>query len=81
MFGYENKTPHCIYALKQIFEKPVDSLLLSNTKNLPDVLIKDLNKFRTNKTKHHVKKFLLILVKTLLQPKNIKISQRKLSGN
>ena len=33
VFGYEKKTLYCIYTFKQKFEKYVDFLLLSNSKN------------------------------------------------
>ena len=32
VFGYEDKTPYCIFTLKQTFEKYIDLLLLSNSK-------------------------------------------------
>ena len=50
------KIPYCSYTLKQSFEKRVDLLLLLSTKNSHYVLIKDFNKFTTNKTKQHGKK-------------------------
>ena len=55
-FAYEDKTPYLTYTSKQIFEKHVDLLLLSNSKSSHYVLIKDFNRFMTNKTKHHGKK-------------------------
>ena len=54
--GYTDETPYHIHALKQTFEKYVNLSLLSNPKNYHHVLIKDFNKFMTNKTKHHGKK-------------------------
>ena len=53
--GYTDETPYHIHALKQTFEKYVNLSLLSNPKNYHHVLIKDFNKFVTNKTKHHGK--------------------------
>ena len=55
--------------LKTAFEKHVDLLQLSNSKNY-HVLIKDFNRFMTNKTKHHGKKhFFDIAYKTFLTQK------------
>ena len=55
-FGYKDKKPYHIYASKQNFEKHVDLLLLSNSEYSHYVIIKDLDRFMTNKAKHHVKK-------------------------
>ena len=43
---------YCIYNSKQTFEKHFDLLLLSNSKNFHYVLIRYLNRFMTNNTKH-----------------------------
>ena len=53
---YEDETPYHIYTWKEAFETHVDLLLLSNSINSHYVLINDLNRFMTNKTKHHGKK-------------------------
>ena len=55
MFGYENKTPYHIYNSKQTFKNHVDLLLFSNAKSPYYALIKDFDRFMTNKTKHHGK--------------------------
>ena len=55
-FGNEDETPHPIYTSKQTFEKHADLLLLTNSKNSRDVLIKDFNRFMTYEIKHHGKK-------------------------
>ena len=55
MFSYEDETPYCIYTSKQTFEKLDNLWLLSNSKNYQFVLIKDFNKFVTNKIKYHSK--------------------------
>ena len=54
--GYEDEIPCCIYTSKQTFKKHVDLLLLSNSKNYHCVLIKDVNRFMTNKARLHRKK-------------------------
>ena len=51
VLGYEDETPYPIYVSKQTFEKHVDLLVLSNSKNSQYVLIKDFNRFMTNKAK------------------------------
>ena len=56
VFGYEDKTAHCIYTSKQTFEIHVDLSQLSNLKNSHYVLIKDFNRFMTNKTKYYDEK-------------------------
>ena len=56
MFGYEDKTPYHVYTLEQTFEKHGELLLLSNCKNSTYALIKNFDRFMTNKTKHHGKK-------------------------
>ena len=56
VFAYEDETPYCIYNFKKTFEKHIDLLLLSNFKNSHYVLIKDLDRFMTNKIKHHSNK-------------------------
>ena len=43
VFGYEDKTPYCIFTLKQTFEKYIDLLLLSILKDLNYVSIKDFD--------------------------------------
>ena len=50
-FGQEDKIPYRIYAWKQTFEKHVDLLLLSNSKSCHYVLIKNIDRFMTNKIK------------------------------
>ena len=55
MFCYEDKTSNRIYTSKQTFEKYVQLLLLSNSKNFHYVLIKDFDRFMNNKTRHHDK--------------------------
>ena len=52
IFRYKDETPYRIYNSKQSFEKYVDLLLLSNSKNSHYVLIKDFNRFMTNKSKY-----------------------------
>ena len=47
VFDYENETPYCIYTLKQTFEKYVDLLVLSNSKNSHYVLIKNFPRSMT----------------------------------
>ena len=54
--GYEDEIPCCIYTSKQTFKKHVDLLLLSNSKNSHCVLIKDVNRFMTNKARLDRKK-------------------------
>ena len=59
VFDYKNKKKQIVYVLhtsKQTSKEHVELLLLSNTKNLHYVLIKDFNRFMTNTTKHHSKK-------------------------
>ena len=56
VFGYENETPYHIYTSKQTFGKQVDLLPFSNSNNSHYFLIKDFNKFMTDKTKYHGKK-------------------------
>ena len=53
VFVYEDETPYGIYTSKQTFEKQVDLVLLSNSKNFHYFLIKGFIRFITNKTKHH----------------------------
>ena len=55
VFGSEDKTPYHIYTSKQTFGKDDDFLLLSSSKNPHCVLIKDFDRFITNKTNHHGK--------------------------
>ena len=50
-FGPEVETPYHIYTSKQTFEKHVDLLLSSNSINSQYVLIKDFDRFKTNKAK------------------------------
>ena len=57
VFGCEDEIPYCIYTSKQTFEKHLDLLLLSNSKNFHYVLIRNFNRFMANKTKHHGQKF------------------------
>ena len=45
VFGYEDETPYRIYTSKHIFERHVDLL----SENFHYVLIKDFNRFMTNK--------------------------------
>ena len=49
---YEDEKPYRAYTSRQTFEKHIDLLLLSNSKNLHYDLIKDFNRFMTKKTKH-----------------------------
>ena len=49
---YEDDKPYRVYASRQTFQKHIDLLLLSNSKNLHYDLIKDFNRFMTKKTKH-----------------------------
>ena len=49
---YEDDKPYRVYTSRQTFEKHIDLLLLSNSKNLHYDLIKDFNRFMTKKTKH-----------------------------
>ena len=49
---YEYDKPYRVYASRQNFQKHIDLLLLSNSKNLHYDLIKDFNRFMTKKTKH-----------------------------
>ena len=49
---YEDEKPYHVYTSRQTFEKHIDLLLLSNSKNLHYDLIKDFNRFMTKKTKH-----------------------------
>ena len=51
VFGYEDKTPQCIYTSKETLEKHVDLLLLSNSKNSHYIFIKDFDTFVSNKNK------------------------------
>lgn len=53
MFGYEDKRPYHIQTSKQSFEKHVDLLQLSNSKNSCYLLIKIFDRLTINKTKHH----------------------------
>ena len=53
---HEDKTLCCIYISKQTFENHVGFILLSSFKNCHYVLIKDFNRFITNKTKDRSKK-------------------------
>ena len=48
---YEDEALYRTYTLTQVFEKFVDLLLLSNSRNPHYVLIKDFNRFMTNKIK------------------------------
>ena len=48
----EDEKPYRVYTSRQTFEKHIDLLLLSNSKNLHYDLIKDFNRFMTKKTKH-----------------------------
>ena len=48
VFGYENKTPYCIFNSKQTFKKHVVLLLLPNTKNFHYVLISHFKRFMTD---------------------------------
>ena len=50
VFGPQDEIPYLIYTSKETFEKHVDLLLLSNSKNSHYVLIKDFNRFMTSKT-------------------------------
>ena len=49
---YEDEKPYRVYTSRQTFEKHIDLLLLSKSKNLHYDLIKDFNRFMTKKTKH-----------------------------
>ena len=49
---YEDEKSYRVYTSRQTFEKHIDLLLLSNSKNLHYDLIKDFNRFMTKKTKH-----------------------------
>ena len=49
---YEDDKRYRVYTSRQTFEKHIDLLLLSNSKNLHYDLIKDFNRFMTKKTKH-----------------------------
>ena len=60
---YADETPYRVYTSRQTFEKHIDILLLSNSKNLHYDLIKDFDRFMTKKTKHLAEKFLSILIK------------------
>ena len=51
VFSYKDETPYHIYTSKQTFEKYADLLQSSNCKNSHYVLMKDFNRFITNKTK------------------------------
>ena len=60
VFRYEDKKPYCIYTSKQTFEKHSYLLLITNENNLHYVLIKDFNRFITNKTNHHIGKHIFL---------------------
>ena len=55
-----------IMKVKHDFEKHVDLLQLSNSKNSEYILIKNFNRFMTNKTKHRGEKTLLAIFLTML---------------
>ena len=55
---------------------------MSEARNSHYVLIKDFNRFMTNKTKHYGKKtFLSILLKMLQNLKNIRKTYKNLASN
>ena len=54
IIDYKNKTPHHSYISIQTFEKHVNSILLSNTKN--SHYVKEFNRLMTKKTNYHGKK-------------------------
>ena len=83
MFSYQKKkTLYRIYTSKQTFEKHIDLLLISNVKKLYHVLIKDFNRFTTNKINHHGKKAFLLILLTILQHfNNIRKPHKNLSRN
>ena len=60
MFLYEDKTSYLIYTSEQTFEKYVDLLVLRNSKSSQYVLIKDCDRFITNKIMHHGKKHIFV---------------------
>ena len=56
VFGYEEKQPYPIYISKEKHEDHMELLLITKDENKHYVLIKDLNKFMFNQTKHKNKK-------------------------
>ena len=54
---------------------------MSDARNSHYVLIKDFNRFMTNKTKHGKKTFLSILLKMLQILKNIRKTYKNLASN
>ena len=86
VFRYEDKKPYYIYTSKQTFEKHSYLLLITNGNNLNYVLIKDFNRFITNKTNHHRKTYfcqycLQCLSSEKMQEKHVKICTTINDGN
>ena len=78
VFGYEDERPYRIYTSKHIFERHVDLI----SENSHYALIKDFNRFMTNKQNITVESiFLSILLTMIFQLKIIRISCKKLSNN
>ena len=59
VFGYEEKQPHPIYMSKEKFEDQINLLLITKGEKKHYVLMKDLNKFVHNQTKHNGHKYFL----------------------
>ena len=56
VFGYEDKKPYPIFVSKEKYDKEMNLLLITDNDNKHYVLIKDLNKFMYNQTKHKERK-------------------------
>ena len=56
VFGYEDKQPYPVYISKEKYEDHIELLLVTKDENKHYVLIKDLNKFMYNQTKHKERK-------------------------
>ena len=56
VFGYEEKQKYPIYVSKEKYEDCMNLLLITENENKHYVLIKDLNKFMYNQTKHKERK-------------------------
>ena len=67
VFGYEDKIRYRIYASKQIFEKHVDLLLLSNSKSCHYVLIKNFDRFIVAYNASPAQKYWNVILKIIQQ--------------
>ena len=57
VFSYEDKQPHPVYVSKEKYQDHMELLLVTKDENKHYVLIKDLNKFMYNQTKHKERKY------------------------